>query len=69
MDEYGEEEYDGHGAIRVYFSRRSIRRLEKAFGSRPVKRLAEYLTAYKVHSSHDGTVLTVGHRTKRIRRA
>lgn len=68
LDEFGEEEYDGNGAIRCYFSRRSIRNLERAFGVQPVRRLWEYLSAYKVKSSHDDQVITSGHRTKRINR-
>lgn len=33
LDEFGDEAYDGHGAIRVYFSHRSRGRMERAFGS------------------------------------
>lgn len=66
LDEFGEEQYDGHGAIIRFFSRRSIRRLERCFGSVPVRALARYRDAYKVLGSSDGCTITVGHRTKRV---
>ena len=68
LDEFGEEQYDGHGGVRRYFSRKSIRAMERAFGRQPVRRMAGYLDAFKVESSHDGTTLTLGHQTKRLRR-
>jgi hypothetical protein len=58
---YGEEEYDGHGGIRRFFTRRSIREMERCFGRLPVRRMSEFLNAYLVESSHDGAVVTVGH--------
>ena|SRR5258708_18260437 len=66
LDQFGDEDYDGHGAVRIYFSRKSIRAMERAFGRGPVRRLSEYLDAYKVENSHDGQIITVGHRTKRL---
>jgi hypothetical protein len=68
LDEFGEAEYDGNGAVVRYFSRKSIRRMERAFGSPPVRRMSEYLRAYKVESSHDGATITIGHRRRRVRR-
>lgn len=68
LDQYGEEQYDGHGGVIRYFSRRSIRVLERSFGREPVRRMWEYLDAYKVESSHDGGTITLGHKTKRLRR-
>jgi hypothetical protein len=68
LSDFGEEEYDGHGAVIRYFSRRSIRNLEWAFGCEPVRCLARYLNAYKVENSRNGRVITVGHRTKTIKR-
>ncbi len=67
LDQFGEEQYDGHGAIIRYFSRASRRAMEREFGSNPVKKMSEFLNAYKVES-HDGTVITTGHLTKRIKR-
>jgi hypothetical protein len=66
LDEFGEESYDGHGAVTFYFSRDSVRAMERAFGSEPVRRMAEYLNAYKVESLIDGTIITIGRRTKRL---
>jgi len=69
LDEFGEELYDGHGSVVRFFSRRSRRRMEREFGSAPVRKMSEYLSAYKVESSHDGRTITVGHRTRRFRRS
>ena len=66
LDQFGEELYDGHGAIIRYFSRASRRAMEREFGSHPVKKMSEFLNAYKVEN-HDGTVITTGHLTKRIK--
>ena len=65
--EYGREEHDHRGAIIRYFDKGSKRKLEQDHGRKPVERLTQYLDAYLVES--DGTVITVGHRSKRIRRA
>lgn len=67
LDQFGEECYDGHGAIIRYFSRASRREMEREFGSDLVSKLAQYFKAYKVEN-HDGTVITTGHLTKRIKR-
>lgn len=68
LEVYGEAEYDGHGGIIRYFSRSSIKSMKRDFGSAPIKKMTQYLVAYKVESSHDGKVLTIGHRSKRIKR-
>lgn len=65
LDLYGQEEYDGRGAVVLYLSKASIRHMERDFGRRPVSRLKEWLGAYKVKTT-DGQTITTGHRTKRI---
>jgi len=65
LDQYGEEEYDGHGGVVLYLNKASIRRMERDLGRRPVARLAEWLDAYKVRSK-DGHTITIGHRTRRV---
>ncbi|GAB3656464.1 hypothetical protein [Ramlibacter alkalitolerans] len=67
LDLYGREEYDGHGAIVVYLDKRGIRQMERDFGHRPIARLHEWMDAYKVVTT-DGTTITVGHKTRRVRR-
>jgi hypothetical protein len=67
LDRYGEEQHDGHGAVVVYLTKESIRRMERDLGRRPVSRLSEWFDAYKIRAG-DGTTITVGHRTHRIRR-
>lgn len=68
LSQFGEEQYDGHGGVVRYFSRRSIRHLERAIGRAPLARLSDFLDCYKVESSTDGHTITVGHRFKRIQR-
>ena len=46
----------------------SVRRMERAFGRRPVAKMSEYLNAYRVDDSRDGTTITIGHRSQRMRR-
>lgn len=68
LDKYGEQDYDGHGACRIFFSKKSIRRMERDFGRAPVRKMSEWLRAYKVEDSHDGNIITVGHRFQHLRR-
>jgi hypothetical protein len=60
--DYGEERYDGRGAIIRYFNKDSVRRMERDFGRAPLKRLADYLRCYLVESAREGRVITVGKR-------
>lgn len=69
LDQYGEEEYDGHGGVIRFFSKASRRAIEKDNGRMITSKLSEYINnVYKVASSHDGTTITLGHRTRRIKR-
>lgn len=67
LDEFGEEHHDGHGCVKLFFNRRSVRRMERALGHQPVTLLNRYLNAYKVETT-DGTTITKGWRTERINR-
>lgn len=69
LDEFGERLYDARGGIRVFFTRRSIRRMEQSFGRRPVAKMSEYFGVYKVEDSRNGITITVGHLSKRIKRS
>lgn len=68
LDQFGAEEYDGRGGIVRFFNHAARRALEREVGRAPVRKMHEYLDIYKVESSHDGRVITIGHRTKRITR-
>lgn len=67
LDEFGEESHDGQGAILMFFSHRSVRRMEQTFGHQPVTMFKRYLNAYKVETT-DGATITKGWRTTRINR-
>lgn len=68
LSQFGEERYDSGGAIVVFFTRNSVRQLEREYGREPVRRMSEYLRCYKVMSSKDATVISIGHRYKRLNR-
>jgi hypothetical protein len=51
LDEFGERLYDGRGGIHVFFTRRSIRRMEQSFGRHPAAKMSVYFGAYKVEDS------------------
>ncbi len=59
---YGEEMYDGRGGVTRYFTRRSIRRMERDFGRVPLRRMSEYLRCYLVEATGNGQIITVGKR-------
>ncbi len=65
LERFGEEQHDHHGAVILHFSKRSTRRLERAVGRDPVRRMNDYLRCYAVVKA--GTVITVGKRYKRVR--
>lgn len=63
--DFGEEEYDHHGTMMLYFNRRARQRLARAVPKRELKSLEHALNVYAVLGT-DGAVVTVGHRTHRI---
>ena len=69
LDRYGEEEYDGHGGVRIYFSRASIRQMERELGRHFVRQNSKYLRAYCVDSSRNPITITTGWITSRSKRA
>lgn len=67
--DFGHEEHDHHrGAVVVYFDHRSRKRLQRVVGPDAYRRLEPHFDAYAVLGG-DGSVITVGHRTRRINRA
>ncbi len=68
LDAYGQESYDGHGGAVIYLDKSSLRRMEKDMGREPVRRLSTWHDAYNVKNTLDGSTITVGHRTERLRR-
>lgn len=68
LDGYGEESYDGMGARVIFFSKKSIRKMEREFGRAPVRKLSEWLDVYKVEDTATSRIITIGHRFRRLRR-
>lgn len=63
--EYGEEEYDHHGTMLLYFNKRARQRMARVMRQDELKQLQNVMNAYAVLDK-DGAVVTVGHRTQRI---
>ncbi len=69
LDRYGREQYDGHGAVVLYFDKASIRNMGRELGPRYVSRvIGDWRNVYKVSSLDNGCTITQGHRTQRIHR-
>ena len=68
LDEFGEMEHDGHGCVKLFFSHRSVKNMERSLGRQPVGLLKRYLHAYKIENSEDGRTITKGWRTRRHKR-
>jgi len=66
--DYGEQSFDGRGAVVRYFTRKSLRRMERDLGAVPVRRMSEFMRCYLVESVDDGSVITIAKRyaNKRI---
>ena len=65
--QFGETEWDHHGAQVKFFTRKSRRRIDQAVGAQATRRMHEFLDSYIVVAL-DGTLITCGHRYKRIHR-
>ena len=57
---YGNEEHDGHGGIRHFFTKRSRKQLRRDVGGQIYKHLRHYLNAYAAEC--DGQIVTAGWR-------
>ena len=64
---YGRRVHDHHGAQIRFFDRAAKRRLADTLPAQELAQLDQKLNAYLVESA-DGTVVTMGYRTKRMRR-
>ncbi len=64
---YGSSVHDHRGAEILLFDKRAWKRLERSVDEQTLRRVSESRALYAVRSS-DGSLLTVGHRFKRIRR-
>ena len=65
--EYGRITHDHHGAQIIYFDKAARRRLGSAGIPRTRVDIEKHLNAYAIVAG-DGTVMTVGHRYRRINR-
>ena len=67
LQTYGHEHHDGRGGVILHCNKPARRRLERAVGREPVRRMKDWLNAYAVLTI-DGQLITAGHRFKRILR-
>lgn len=63
---YGTSHHDRHRGMVLYFDSRSRKRLQRAVDERALAHYSGQLDCYAVLST-DGSVITVGHRTRRFR--
>ena len=63
----GSREHDHHGSTILYFDKPARQRLRHKYGSNQYRKFERQLDAYAV-VAEDGSVVTVGHRIKRINR-
>jgi hypothetical protein len=68
LEDYGDEQYDGNGGVKRYFSHASVRKMERDLGATFVRFNSRWFRAYKVASARDGATITVGWLQRRIRR-
>jgi len=68
LERFGEHQYDGRGAVKWYFSHQSIEQMSRIYGRQFISHNAKYLRAYAVESTDDGTQITCGWLTRRMRR-
>ncbi len=68
LDLYGHEEHVGTGRVMMYLDKASIREMERDMGREPVRRMGDWLRAFKIKSAIDGATITIGHRHKHIKR-
>lgn len=66
LHQFGHEHHDGRGGVILHFDKPARRRLERAVGREPVRRMKQWLNAYAV-LGRDGALITAGHRFKRLR--
>lgn len=65
--QYGESQWDHHGAKVLYFTKKSRRHIDEVVGKDATRRYNEYMDSYAVVAL-DGVLLTCGHRSKKINR-
>lgn len=66
LEDFGRETHDGHGARILWFDKHARRRVERAAGREPVRRMHEWMSSYVV-VGETGKIITTGKRFKRIR--
>jgi hypothetical protein len=65
--DYGRRCHDHHGATIVYFDHQARNTLRRRSGAMAFREIERYLDTYAVVAP-DGDIVTVGHRTRHIRR-
>ena len=65
--EFGCHTYDHRGGTILFFDHKARNRLRRQIAGDPYKQIESHLDTYAVLGS-DGVIITVGHRTQRIKR-
>jgi hypothetical protein len=59
LDQFGAREPAGSGAERVYFDKKAWKKVERAFGSWPLKKMEQLRRVYTIVA--DGTIVTIAY--------
>jgi hypothetical protein len=65
---FGSVAHDHHGALIRYFDKKSIKRCNRAHPPEATEAIDRYANVYLVQAIDDGSLITVGHRNKRVLR-
>jgi hypothetical protein len=65
--DYGESQPDHRGAEVLYFTNKSRQQIDRSEGSAAIRRFNEFMNSYAV-VGRDGSLITCGHRVKKINR-
>lgn len=65
--DYGERQADHRGAEVLYFTKKSRQHIDRSEGSVAIRRFHEFMDSYAVVGM-DGSLITCGHRVKKINR-
>lgn len=64
LEEYGAQQHDGHGSIKIFFNKDSKRKMNNC----GIALSQHQKDAYMVKSCDDRVMITAGYRRKRIKR-
>jgi len=65
LNRFGERQHTGN-SYRIFFNKKSKKKLEKEMGKIVVDRLGDLMNLYIIKKKQNSFIVTAGHRTKRF---